>query len=78
MTVSSPCADKKQVCIERRRSNENRHHGCRWGWRVLRMNELESMVGVIVGLGENHGVPTPVMAFAYAMLKPGLLKAKAS
>jgi ketopantoate reductase len=42
------------------------------------MNELESMVGVIVGLGENHGVPTPVMAFAYAMLKPGLLKAKAS
>lgn len=40
-----------------------------------RMNELESMVGVVVRAGESLGVPTPVMTLAYAMIKPGLLVA---
>lgn len=41
-----------------------------------RINELESMVGIVVRLGEKLGVQTPFMRFAYAMLKPGYLKAK--
>lgn len=41
-----------------------------------RMGELESLIGVVVRLGAAAGVPTPVMSFAYAMLKPGLLKAQ--
>jgi 2-dehydropantoate 2-reductase len=39
-------------------------------------SELESMIGVVVRLGIEHNVPTPVMQFAYAMLKPGELKAQ--
>lgn len=39
-------------------------------------SELESMIGVVVRLGAEHNVPTPVMQFAYAMLKPGDLKAQ--
>lgn len=39
-------------------------------------SELESMIGVVVRLGTEHNVPTPVMKFAYALLKPGELKAK--
>ena len=39
-----------------------------------KVNELESMVGVVVKKGEKLGVPTPFMRFAYAMLKPALLK----
>jgi 2-dehydropantoate 2-reductase len=41
-----------------------------------RASELESMIGVVVQLGMELGVPTPVMRFAYAMLKPGNLKAQ--
>lgn len=40
-----------------------------------RVTELESMIGYIVHLGKEINVPTPVMDFAYAMLKPGQLKA---
>ena len=40
-----------------------------------RVSELESMLGVVVRLGAELGVPTPVMRLAYAMLKPGQLKA---
>lgn len=40
-----------------------------------RQSELESMVGVVVRWGEEHGVPTPVMRQAYAVLKPQLLLA---
>ncbi len=39
-------------------------------------SELESMIGVAVRLGAQHKVPTPVMRFAYAMLKPRELKAQ--
>lgn len=41
-----------------------------------RVSELESMIGVVVRLGTEQGVPTPVMRFAYAMLMPGNLKAQ--
>jgi 2-dehydropantoate 2-reductase len=37
-------------------------------------SELESMIGVAVRLGTKYNVPTPVMRFAYAMLKPRELK----
>lgn len=40
-----------------------------------RTSELESMVGVVVQLGEKLGVPTPVMRIAYAALKPGQVRA---
>jgi 2-dehydropantoate 2-reductase len=40
-----------------------------------RISELESMIGVVVRLGSEHGVPTPVMRLAYALLKPAHLKA---
>ncbi|MHC1728436.1 MAG: 2-dehydropantoate 2-reductase [Syntrophobacteraceae bacterium] len=40
-----------------------------------RLSELESMVGIVVHLGEKLGVPTPVMRIAYAALKPGQVKA---
>jgi len=39
-------------------------------------SELESMIGAVVRLGAEHNVPTPAMKFAYAMLKPGELKAR--
>jgi 2-dehydropantoate 2-reductase len=42
-----------------------------------RTSELESLIGVVVRLGEEHGVPTPVMGLAYALLKPAHLKASA-
>ena len=32
--------------------------------------ELEDLVGVIVRLGEKHGVPTPLNGAMYAALKP--------
>jgi 2-dehydropantoate 2-reductase len=41
-----------------------------------RVSELESMIGIVVRLGEDLGVPTPVMRIAYGALKPGLLKAR--
>jgi 2-dehydropantoate 2-reductase len=41
-----------------------------------RVSELESLIGVVVRLGAAAGVSTPVMSFAYAMLKPGLLKSQ--
>jgi 2-dehydropantoate 2-reductase len=41
-------------------------------------SELESMIGVVMRMGEQYSVPTPVMRFAYAMLKPGELKAQRS
>jgi 2-dehydropantoate 2-reductase len=40
-----------------------------------RTSELESMIGVVVRMGKQHGVPTPVMRLAYALLKPAHLKA---
>jgi 2-dehydropantoate 2-reductase len=39
-------------------------------------SELESLIGVVVRLGAEKNVPTPVMRFAYAMLKPGETKAQ--
>jgi 2-dehydropantoate 2-reductase len=41
-----------------------------------RVSELESMVGVVVRLGRELGVPTPVMRFAYAALEPAYLMAR--
>lgn len=43
-----------------------------------KVSELESMIGVVVRLGEQLGVPTPVMRLAYAMLKPRELAAQSS
>jgi 2-dehydropantoate 2-reductase len=43
-----------------------------------RISELEAMVGIVVRLGIDLNVPTPVMRFAYAMLKPADLKAQGS
>ena len=40
-----------------------------------RMSELESLIGVVVRLGRERGVPTPMMRLAYALLKPAHLKA---
>jgi 2-dehydropantoate 2-reductase len=41
-----------------------------------RPSELESMIGIVARLGQQNGVPTPVMRLAYAMLKPADLKAQ--
>jgi 2-dehydropantoate 2-reductase len=41
-----------------------------------RLSELESMIGVVPQLGRQSGVPTPVLSLAYAVLKPGDLKAQ--
>ena len=41
-----------------------------------RPSELESMIGVVPRLGRETGVSTPVMRLAYAVLKPGNLKAQ--
>jgi 2-dehydropantoate 2-reductase len=41
-----------------------------------RMSELESMIGIVVRFGTELSVPTPVMHMAYAVLKPGELKAR--
>ena len=38
-----------------------------------RVSELESMVGVVVKLGRELAVPTPVMRLAYAALLPSYL-----
>jgi 2-dehydropantoate 2-reductase len=40
-----------------------------------RTSELESLIGVVVRLGREYGVHTPVMRLAYALLKPAHLKA---
>jgi len=40
-----------------------------------RTSELESMIGVVVRMGKQHGVPTPVLRLAYALLKPAHMKA---
>jgi 2-dehydropantoate 2-reductase len=42
-----------------------------------RTSELESLIGVVVRLGKERGVPTPVMGLAYALLKPAHLQASA-
>jgi 2-dehydropantoate 2-reductase len=42
-----------------------------------RVSELESLIGVVVRSSADVGAPTPIMRFAYAMLKPGNLKAGA-
>ncbi|MEI8173450.1 MAG: ketopantoate reductase C-terminal domain-containing protein, partial [Deltaproteobacteria bacterium] len=39
-----------------------------------KFSELESMIGAAVRLGVQCNLPTPVMRFAYAMLKPRELK----
>jgi len=39
-------------------------------------SELESMIGVVVRSAAQYKIPTPVMQFAYAMLKPGEMKAQ--
>lgn len=41
-------------------------------------SELESLIGIVVRMGAERNVPTSVMRFAYAMLKPGELKAQQS
>ena len=41
-----------------------------------RPSEIESLIGVVPGLAKLRKVPAPVMEFAYAMLKPGDLKAQ--
>ena len=41
-----------------------------------RPSELESMIGVVPRLGRQTGISTPVMRLAYAVLKPGNLKAQ--
>jgi 2-dehydropantoate 2-reductase len=41
-----------------------------------RVSELESMLGIVVRLGEELSVPTPVMRVAYALLKPGYLSSE--
>ena len=41
-----------------------------------RVSELESMVGIVVRLGAELGAPTPLMRFAYAVLKPRELAVK--
>jgi 2-dehydropantoate 2-reductase len=41
-----------------------------------KQSELESLIGVVVRMGAEKNVPTPVMRFAYAMLKPGELEAQ--
>ena len=41
-----------------------------------RVSEQESMLGIVVRLGEELRVPTPVMRVAYALLKPGYLQAQ--
>ena len=41
-------------------------------------SELESLIGIVMRMGAEKNVPTPVMRFAYAMLKPGGLKAQQS
>jgi len=41
-----------------------------------RTSELESMIGIVVRLGKELGVETPLMRMAYAVLKPGQLKAR--
>ena len=43
---------------------------------VGRPSELKSLIGIVARLGEQNGVPTKVMRLAYAMLKPGDLKAR--
>ncbi len=40
-----------------------------------RLSELESMIGVLVRLGSETGVATPLMTVAYGVLRPGYLKA---
>jgi 2-dehydropantoate 2-reductase len=40
-----------------------------------RTSELESLIGVVVRLARERGVPTPVMGLAHALLKPSHLKA---
>ncbi len=39
-------------------------------------SELESLIGIVMRMGAERNVPTPVMRFAYAMLRPGELKAQ--
>jgi 2-dehydropantoate 2-reductase len=43
-----------------------------------RVTELESLIGIVARLGRQSGVPTPVMEWAYAMLKPAFEKALGS
>jgi 2-dehydropantoate 2-reductase len=43
-----------------------------------KVSELESMIGYVVLLGDKLKIQTPVMRFAYAMLKPGQIKALAN
>ncbi len=40
-----------------------------------RLLELEAMSGAVVRIGRRHGLPTPVHAFIYAVLKPVHLQA---
>lgn len=42
-----------------------------------KVSQLESMIGYVVLLGDKLKIQTPVMSFAYAMLKPGQIKALA-
>jgi 2-dehydropantoate 2-reductase len=40
-----------------------------------RTSELESLIGVVVRMGKQHGASIPVMRLAYALLKPAHMKA---
>ena len=41
-----------------------------------RRSELESMIGIVVRLGKEAGIRTPVVELAYSVLKPAELKAQ--
>lgn len=41
-----------------------------------RRSEIESLIGVVVRMGKDLGVPTPVMRLAYSVIKPTELKAQ--
>jgi 2-dehydropantoate 2-reductase len=43
-----------------------------------RRSELESMIGAVVRMSRALGIPTPIMAAAYALLKPGENRAEAA
>ena len=42
------------------------------------VSELESMIGIIVCLGAQLSVPTPLVRFAYRVRKHGYIKARGS
>ncbi len=74
VTLASDIATKTLLSIDK--SPPNLKPSMQRDVEAGRICELESMVGVLVRLGMELGVSTPVMKFAYAILKPGQLKAQ--